>query len=320
MDETRTAILNDSRRIISKLQLLSVFFGDEIIYKIYLRSQVIHQLFENNSELDINKLELFHLQFTQTLVELLRKIKHNNEQSVSILLEEMQINKELIEQLQSSSLSRQTFQLEQQRQSLKVNNSLRKLYEVLSNDSAEYPFAKNINGFSARFAADFYREILPELMMEWMQYVPNEVYKNAYAVIQRKLMGTLCKYEFRATFYEGLRAGDTIAEIYQLNGTERFFIFFPAQSLFLFFDIAKLNALDPDTGASQKESLIQELNNKNSQLQNSVNLVKSNLTPEIRQLLIENYKKLNDMNFLQSITDVDAQANILKAMLNTDIM
>ncbi|GAB2701940.1 hypothetical protein GCM10027037_29270 [Mucilaginibacter koreensis] len=320
MDETRTAILNDSRRIISKLQLLAVFFGDEIIYKIYLRSQIIHQLFENNPELDINKLELFHLQFTQTLVELLRKIKRNNEQSISLLLEEMQINKDLIDQLQSSGLSRQTFQLEQQRQALKVNNSLRKLYEALSNDSAEYPFAKNINGFSARFAADFYREVPPEAMVEWMKYAPNEIYQNAYAVIQRKLMGTLCKYEFRTSFYEGVRYGDTVAEIYQLSGTDRFFIFFLAQGLFLFFDIDKLNNLENNSGASQKENLIQELNNKNTQLQNSINLVKSTLSPEIKQLLIENHKKLNDMNFLQSIADVDAQANILKAMLNTDII
>jgi hypothetical protein len=73
MDDAGKAILNESNKIISKLQLLSVFFGDDIIYKIYLRSQVIHQLFEDNPELDINKLELFHLQFTQTLLDLLRK-------------------------------------------------------------------------------------------------------------------------------------------------------------------------------------------------------------------------------------------------------
>src|SRR5476651_556918 len=96
MDDNRKAILNDSNRIISKLQLLSVFFGDDIIYKIFLRTQVIHQLFDDNAELDINKLELFHLQYTQTLIDLLRKIKKNNEKSILILLDEIQLNKELI--------------------------------------------------------------------------------------------------------------------------------------------------------------------------------------------------------------------------------
>ena len=61
MDERRVNILRTSSAEISRLQLLSVFFEEEGLYKIYLRSQVIHQLFENNDELDIDKLELFHV-------------------------------------------------------------------------------------------------------------------------------------------------------------------------------------------------------------------------------------------------------------------
>jgi hypothetical protein len=44
-------ILQESNKILSKLQLLSAFFEDEIIYKIYLRTQVIHRLYETNPEL-----------------------------------------------------------------------------------------------------------------------------------------------------------------------------------------------------------------------------------------------------------------------------
>ena len=57
-------ILRESTRLLNKLHLLSAFFEDEIVYKIYLRTQVIHRLYETNPELDINKLELFHVQFT----------------------------------------------------------------------------------------------------------------------------------------------------------------------------------------------------------------------------------------------------------------
>lgn len=320
MDETRAAVLNDSRKIISKLQLLSVFFADDIIYKIYVRSQLIQQLFENNPELDISKLELFHLQFTQTLVDLLRKIKRNNEQSIVVLLEEIRLNRELIEQIQSTLHTHDSFRLEQQRQASKVNNSLRRLYQVLSDDSTEYPFAKNINAFSARYAQDFYQELPPELMQELMQYAPGEVYKNPYAVIQRKLLGVLCRYEFRSGFYTGLRTGDAVAEVYRITDTDRYYVYFPAQSLFLFMDISKLAGLKENTETSRKEQFIQELNDKNNQLQNKINLVKTTLPPDIRALLTENYKKLNDIDFLQSIGSVDAQANILKAMLNTDMI
>jgi hypothetical protein len=73
MDENRLNILKQSNTEISRLQLLSVFFEEEIIYKIFLRSQVIHQLFEHNEDLDIEKLSLFHLQFTSSVIELLKK-------------------------------------------------------------------------------------------------------------------------------------------------------------------------------------------------------------------------------------------------------
>jgi hypothetical protein len=48
--------------------------------------------------------------------------------------------------------------------------------------------------------------------------------------------------------------------------------------------------------------------------------MKAYMPPEIKSLLAENYKKIADINFLQSLSDVDVQANILKAMLNTDII
>ncbi|RYF44632.1 MAG: hypothetical protein EON99_01070, partial [Chitinophagaceae bacterium] len=96
MDDNQKQILSDSNKIISKLQILSAFFEDDVIYKIYVRSQVIHKLFETNPELDINKLNLFHLQFTESVLELLRRIKKTNEKGVSLIFDEIELNKQLI--------------------------------------------------------------------------------------------------------------------------------------------------------------------------------------------------------------------------------
>ena len=150
MDENLLHILNESTKIISKLQLLSAFFQDEMIYKVYLRTQVIHQLFESNRDLDISKLELFHVQFTQTVIDLLRKVKQGNEQNVNLLYEEIQINRDLMDKLKSSLDSETSYTQGKQQQALKINLSLRKLYQVLSEGSQEYPYAKNLGAFSAR--------------------------------------------------------------------------------------------------------------------------------------------------------------------------
>jgi len=320
MDDNRLTILNDSSRLISKLQLLSVFFEEEIIYKIYLRSQVIHQLFANNPEIDINKLELFHLQFTTSLIDLLKKIKKNNEKSISLLLDEIEINKNLIEQIHSSAYTIQDFKIEQQRQSLKINTSLRNLYKALSDDVAEYPFSKNINLFSTRFSHDFYYEVSPALINDIIKYDAASVYSNAYAIIQKKLLGVLCKYDFKTSFFCGIRAGEQIAELYKFNDEDRYFLYYPLKDLFLFMNISLLNNIELTTELAKKEKFVQELADKNDQLQNSINSVKKIIPAEIKSLLVDNYKKLNDINFLTSISDIDVQANILKSMLNTDII
>jgi hypothetical protein len=320
MDDNRLNILNGSNRMLSKLQLLSVFFEDELIYKLYLRTQVIHKLFETNPEIDINKLELFHVQFTTSLVDLLRKIKKNNENNVSLVLDEIQLTKEMVDQMDDNALTEQDFKIDRQRQALKVNLSLRKLYQVLSDNSTDYPFSKNINAFSLRYASDFFYNITPELYNELVQHNYNDTYHNTNAIIQRKLMGILLKREFRTEFYCGLKAGNLILEVYKFMDEDRHFLFSPANNLFLFCDVTKLSGVENNSNLSKKEKLAHELQDKIDKLQSDVVTMKSYMPPEIKSLLAENYKKIADINFLQSLSDVDVQANILKAMLNTDII
>jgi hypothetical protein len=312
-----TEILNDSNKIISKLQVLSAFFGDENVYKIYLRTQVIHTLFQTNPDLDITKLELFHLQFTDSVIALLKKIKQANEKNESLLYDEIQLNRELIEKLGSSHNTEQDFNLDKQRQSLKMNLSLRRLYEVLSEDSADYPLSKNINAFSTRYCEDFFYDITPEILVALTQYQANEVYTNANASVHKKLMGVLCKYEFKTAFYCGLKAGAAVIEVYKLVDDGRYFLFSPMGNLFLFCDLAKITGVDWTSTMSKKTKIVRELTDKNNKLAAAVIAAKTFMPAGIRDLLAESYKKIADINFLHS-SDFNIQANILKTMLNTD--
>jgi hypothetical protein len=320
MDENRLNILNQSNRMLSKLQLLSVFFGDDVIYKIYLRSQVIHKLFETNPELDVNKLDLFHLQFTQSLIDLLRKIKKNNESNISLVFDEIQINKELIDKLNDPFYTQANFNLEKQRQALKVNLSLRKLFQVLSDNLTDNPLSKNINAFSSRFAADFFYTITPELLDEITAYNTKDVYTDEYATIQRKLMGVLCKYDFKTEFYCGLKSGTQIVEVYKFVDADRYFLYSPSDSLFVFLDVTKIANIDLTNNLSKKEKLMHELKDKNDKLEGNAAAMKSFMPPEIKTLLADDYKKISDINFLENISNIDVQANILKSMLNTDLI
>ena len=319
MDENRMQILADSTKLLSKLHLLAVFFGDDILYKIYLRSQIIHQLYENNQELDINQLELLNIQFTASVIELLRQIKRNNEKGVSLLDEEIRLNEEMILSLESKALSENDFRLDMHRQELKMKTSLQKLYEALSTDSNSYPFAKNINGFSARYAGSFYAPASPLLLGQLTSFSDDEVYGNAHAVIQRKVLGLLCKHEFRIRFVCGLNAGGQLMEVYVIADTEIQFIYYPSRNLFLLCDAQELSAIRGEV-SERPPDIVEDLRNRTDQLKSKRALARVKLPPDVRGLMAEHYKRISDINFLQDIAHHDTQANILKAMLNTRII
>ena len=319
MDERRVNILKSSNAEISRLQLLSAFFEEDTLYKIYLRSQVIHNLFANNEDLEIDKLDLFHVQFTASLIELLRKIKKSNEKNVSLIYDEIHLNKELMEKLNVTVFTEKNFNLNKQQQALKINLSLRKLYQVLSDGTNEFPFAKNINTFSARYSKDFYSDISTEQLSKLIDFDPKNVYINEYASIERKLMGFLCKYDFKTEFFRGLKAGQLVIELYKFIDIDRYFLFFPSRNLFLFCDLEQLSGIDWSNNLSGKSKMIQELSYENDKLLSDAAALKTFIPIPIIDLLKENYAKISDLDFLNHLNNFDVQANILKAMLKTDL-
>lgn len=80
-----------------------------------------------------------------------------------------------------------------------------------------------------------------------------------------------------------------------------------------------LKDIDWTNNLSEKEKMIQELSYKNDKLESSAAALKTYIPKEIIDLLEENYLKISDIDFLEHLNNFDVQANILKAMLKTDL-
>ena len=115
-----------------------------------------------------------------------------------------------------------------------------------------------------------------------------------------------------------MKFGSQVAEVYKFVDGGRYLLYSPGHDLFLFCDITKINGIDWSNNLSKKEKLIRELNDKNEKLEGNTNTMKSRMPAEIKTLLDDDYKKIEDLDFLQNLTNIDVQANILKTMLNTD--
>ena len=70
----RKKVIKESTDKLNKLKIYVNYFDFPYITSIYNQSLIIHDIFNSNKELNINKLDQFHMYYTDHLLELLQKI------------------------------------------------------------------------------------------------------------------------------------------------------------------------------------------------------------------------------------------------------
>lgn len=313
-------IIEESSRTIARLYDLSVFFEEPSIVKIYLQTQVIHQLFVENPDMDVNKLELFHIQYTNTLIDLLEKIKKKNERLVGLYETEIAVNLEMIEKIRTAMATEGSFDREKKEQTLRVARSVYAFHKALSSQSLDYPFTENISSFSINFYKDHFFEVDVSLQEALITYKSDDVYRNRYGVIGKDTLNTMAQHLYKISFVAGIRVGNMLMEIYKIDGEDKYFTFIAAKNYFLPCDITLFPYKEWGLENTKKERGIKELLLKNIDLERDIKQNLKHIDQDIINLLNENHQKISEVNFLEDLENVDMQANTLKAMLETKMI
>ena len=155
-----TAIIKDSEKRLNKLKVLTNFFDQSQVIAISVRTKVIHDMFASNKALDINKLELFHLQFTDSLLDLLIKLKKNIEQKYLLINNEIQINNEVINSF-VSEIKKDEFLDRVKTHNLIIQTFMESLYNDLAFDKKVSKLTNLVekNDLSNEMGTEFYRKI-----------------------------------------------------------------------------------------------------------------------------------------------------------------
>lgn len=320
MTEHDNEILEESSKTIERLYELSVFFEEPAILRIYLQTQVIHQLFAENTDMDRSKLELFHIQFTNTLIDLLDKIKKKNDRLVSLYQSEIEVNEDMISKLRTAITREGSFEMEQREQALRVARSVYSFHKALSSQSLDYPFTENISSFSITFYKDYFYEVDRSLETELLAYQSTDVYRNRYGLIGKDVLNTMAKCLYKITSVAGIRVGNMLMEIYKIGNEEKFFTFIPAKNYFLPCNISLFPYKEWEEEAGKKKQGIRNLMQKNIQLERDIKESIRHIDQDIIDLLGDNHKKITEVDFLEDLENVDIQANTLKAMLETKMI
>ncbi len=312
MGDDAATILSQSKRRLTKLKLLANFFEHIDIISIYIKTDIIHNLFQENTALDYNKLELFHLQYTDSLIELLTKIKKQKENDMLAVINEININNKYISGFEERQAD--SFQTDRKMYSGVFSQHLKTLYKDLTEDSFTANW-ENVLYFHKKYGQEFYRTGADETLLKSGSF-PAYQYKE-YS-IERKLLGRLNIQGFKVRFVCGYLIGTHDYELFKIFQSDDHFIFSIDEKKLYLFD-KELDKLDTSENQSNQSSIIDQLRSKNEQLEHSMNERKRILPPEVEGVLKDYIKNLENMDIMSKIFDFDEETNILRAMLNLNL-
>lgn len=312
MNDEVVNIMSQSRRRLTKLKLLSNFFENIDVISVYIKTDIIHKLFEENKTLDYNKLELFHLQYTDSLIELLTKIKKKKENDLLAVINEININNQFIDAFEEKKID--NFETDRKFYSGVFSEHLRKLYKDLTEDK----FTLNWNDvlyFHKKYAVEFYRTEVDETKLKTVNF-PSYQYQD-YS-IERKLLGKVNIQNFKVRFVCGYRIGRDEYELFKIFQSNEHFIFdVEERKLYLIDD--ELSYLDTSENESNQASVMNQLKRRNEELEETIHENKR-ILPEGVDVVLKDYQRnLENVDIMSKIFDVNEETNILRAMLNLNL-
>ncbi|WP_418122524.1 hypothetical protein ACNFU2_17900 [Chryseobacterium sp. PTM-20240506] len=312
MNDEAVTILSQSKRRLTKLKLLANFFENVNIISIYIKTDIIHNLFNENKTLDFQKLELFHLQYTDSLIELLTKIKKKKENDLLAVINEIDINNQYVTAFEERKVD--SFEIDRKMYSGIFSTHLKNLYKDLTEDK----FTLNWNDvlyFHKKYATEFYRTEADESKLK-LHPVPSYQYNDYF--IERKLLGKLNIQNFKVRFMCGYRIDRNEYELFRIFQSDEHFIFnIEEKRLYLIDDeLAYLNTAENE---SNQIVIINQLKRKNQELEESIGERKRTLPEDVESVLKDYLRNLENVDIMSKIFDVNEETNILRAMLNLNL-
>jgi hypothetical protein len=305
--------MSQSKRRLTKLKLLANFFENVDIISIYIKTDIIHNLFQENKGFDYSKLELFHLQYTDSLIELLTKIKKQKENEMLAVINEIEVNNKYISGFEEKQLD--GFETDRKMYSGIFSKHMKNLYQDLTENKFRINW-DDVLYFNKKYAAEFYRSEVDEELLKSGAFpaYPYQAYQ-----IERKLLGRLNIQNFKVRFICGYAVSGNEYELFKIFQTDDYFIFDVEGKKMYLTDPKKIEKLNTSPNESNKGIIINQLKNKNEALENDMNERKRILPDQVAGVLKDYIKNLENTDIMSRIFDINEETNILRAMLNLNL-
>lgn len=318
-------VINDSVNILADLKIFVNYFGDDLLDKIHQQTNIVHDVFSGNRDLNYKKLEQFHYYYTAHLLELLRKLKKKKDEKHLVLNSQIKAVKDNYTKNKTKHQSIITNSVK------KVDNNKAKyaeyislqltaIYNCLVSNLSDFRYKTkyNLHTFVNEYGIDLAWNINSALFQQLTEFDKTNQYVYQEYTIERKLLGKLQKNLFKIQFI-GVVKLDTqtdVFELYKIAETDDYFIFIHDTGIFKFinFDLLKPQCIDSNTRYGRLGTDLLDQENKLKQLQFKV---KENTdASEIHDVLEKYLATINGVELLDDFSKIDVERQNLQSILD----
>ena len=307
-------ILNDSKRRLQKLKILENFFKQPDLVGIAVRTEIIHSFFEKNIEaLDASKLELFHLQYTDSLIELLRKLKKQKEATILNIDTEINAHKAYLAQLARSDKRENSFETDQRFHEIEVSALLEAAYSTLTGLYKPYNLS-SIRSFPNQYAQSYFRD--DDDVTHLLLVQGTKLYTLEGLSIERLLLSRLATKNFKLRFVCGYCASRQYFELFRILGSDDEFIWNLQTNGFYLLKEAFKHQLNREKNTCNSGTLEGELDRKIGILEEKRKEVRNSFPDDVKELLKKYRETIDNNNLTDEQLNIEEEKNILNSMLD----
>lgn len=302
-------ILKNSKSKLVELDKMNNFFKILDLSSVLINTSLIISYFESNIEReDLGKLELFNLQYTDSLLELLRKVKSNKEREIASVT--IKYNRFIYEQkriVYNNPNLDEEFVISKKLHELEISLLFENLF-----DNIEYKDFNKLKSFHKKYSSRYFYNI-DENDEKFIESKDIKYYTRFNTKIDSELLEIVANNKFKIKLSYGFNSKETSFELFIVENSDIVFLwninkntFYISQSNFYSF-------------GEMLNSTQTKIENYSGKLQDSINEILKDIPKGVNKLISKYNKVLEDIIYNDKYYDIKEEENILKAMLDLKI-
>lgn len=334
-------IMQKSQEHLNDIKIYVNYFSEEeLLNKVFIQTQVIHDVFAENKELNYKSLEQFHLYYTTHLLDVLKQLKKKYDEKNLITRSKIKAVKEFItkseEKLKKMTVDSKKASNDKYKYASFMTELLTSIYNCIVKNFEDFRFKSKLQyqkfTFCATYGLDYAWEIPHDLFKKITELLTDDQkddkgkpigapYRYNGYIIERPLLGRINRDHYHVAFLGAFRMDGQpdFFELFRISDTEHYFIVHAEYGLIRSVDIKLLQQymVERMTKIGQVQ---EDITDNEKQIRDLNFQMKENpaFTSEIKETLNIYIDTISKQELMTDFSQVDQHRKNLEAILKLE--